>query len=242
MIYSPGNSAKQWILTDIEQRFSDQPVRILDLACGRAWIWEKFLPAHQNVSVVGVDTDAEAILEGKKRYEGISAIDLYVLDAQGVGKNSNPKSQIPNSSFDVVVALSAIEHVVDREAFLKTAWDALKPGGMAYLNYDIGHFRSRNLKERIMVPVSQLMALVGVERYYMKRVNDADFLKLAEKQGFHHVLTRKHNLPALKGFMKSASVEAIEAWIAFEERLGSLYTSEELDRIMWSTTLVLKKP
>jgi hypothetical protein len=34
----------------------------------------------------------------------------------------------------------------------------------------------------------------------------------------------------------------VTAWYEFEERLNSLYKPEELDRIKWSTTLVLQKP
>lgn len=242
MMYSPGNAAKQWILTDIERRFQDQPIRILDLACGTAWIWEKFVPSHPDVRIVGLDTDVAAIAEGQKMYAGVTNVELSVFDAQTSDAVliANRKPLI--ADYDFVVALSAIEHVVDREAFLKTVWDALKPGGMAYLNYDAGHFRSRNIKERIMVPVSQALAMIGIERFYMKRVDDAAFAGMAEKRGFRQVETRKHNLHPLKGFMKSASIEAIESWYGFEERLGALYAPDALDRIMWSTTIVLAKP
>jgi SAM-dependent methyltransferase len=243
MMYSPGNSAKQWILHDIEGSLGYEPVRILDLACGTAWIWEKFIKTYPNVRVVGIDTDADAIAEAKKTYEGAPNMDLHVFDAQ-TKRSGIPISNFhfPISTFDIVTALSAIEHVVDRESFLKTVWDALKPGARAYLNYDAGHFRSRRMKERIMVPVSQALAAFGFERFYMKRVDDAEFLAMVEKRGFRLVTVRKHNLHPLKGFMKHASMEAVEAWYAFEERLGSLYTPDELDRIMWSTTVVLEKP
>jgi SAM-dependent methyltransferase len=240
VIYSPGNAAKQWILANIEKRFFDQRIRILDLACGTAWVWEQFIKAHPNVHVVGIDMDASAITEGKKKYEGASNIDLHVFDAQSFV--NDPNSELRATNYDFVVALSAIEHVVDREAFLKTVWDSLKPGGIAYLNYDAGHFRSRNIKERLMVPISQLLAVIGIERFYMKRVDDAVFRNLAEKQGFRLVETRKHNIATLKGFMKSASMEAIESWYGFEERLGALYAPDALDRIMLSTTVVLEKP
>jgi ubiquinone/menaquinone biosynthesis C-methylase UbiE len=233
MIYSPGNAAKQWILHDIEGSLGYESVRILDLACGTAWIWETFIKTYPNAKITGLDTDERAIDEARKKYEGVSNIEVRVFDAQ---------KSFENESQDIVVALSAIEHVVDREAFLKTVWDALKPGGRAYLNYDSGHFRSSNIKERIMVPVSQILALFGLEKWYMKQVSDVDFRGLAEKRGFRFIKVRKHNLHTLKGFMKSASVESINAWYAYEERLGELYAPDELDRIMGSTTVVLEKP
>jgi hypothetical protein len=131
--------------------------------------------------------------------------------------------------------------VVNRPAFLKTVWDALASGGMAYLNYDVGHFRSRNIKERIMVPVSQVLALFKVEGPYMKKVNDERFRSQAEQQGFRIEFMKKHNLHSLKGFMRGASDAVLEEWFAFEEKLSASYTPEQLDRVMWSTTLVMTK-
>lgn len=228
MLYERGNAAKQWILGQLHERFGDRAARILDLGCGDGSKWTVFLSAHPSIRVVGVDTDRCAILRGVHRVS--PQLDLRVSDAQ----------EPLQDTFDAVVAFSAIEHVVNREAFLKTVRAALAPGGIAYLNYDDGHFRSRNLKERLMVPVSQLLALFGVEGPYMKHVDDAAFRRLAESQGFRVVAFRKHNLHPLKGFMRGASDEAVQAWVDFEEYLGRQYPPERLDRIMWSSTLVLE--
>ncbi len=232
MIYSPGNSAKQWILSDIEKRSSGAPLRIFDLACGQGWVWEKFMETHPAVKIIGFDTDGQAIQEGRKRYAGKNMIDLRIFDAQ---------QTINEEPADAVVALSAMEHVFDRPAFLRTVWQALKPGGVAYLNYDAGHFRSRNLKERIMVPLSQLLAKFGKEHWYMKQVNDSLLYKQIKAQGFQLLKIRKHNLHPLKGFMRGAPPPALVAWFEFEEKLGELYPPEVLDRIMWSTTFVVQR-
>ena len=228
MLYERGNAAKQWILEELDRRFGSKQTRILDLGCGDGSKWPTFLSAHPSIQVVGIDTDRIAIEHGVKHMQ----LELRVLDAQ------KPIQE----TFDAVVAFSAIEHVVDRAAFLKTVWSSLTSGGVAYLNYDDGHFRSSNWKERLMVPVSQLLAMVGVEGPYMKHVDDALFRRQAETQGFRVVALRKHNLHPLKGFMAGASDDAIRAWVDFEEKLGSLYTSEQLDCIMWSSTLILEKP
>ena len=228
MIYERGNAAKQWILEELHCRFGSTQTRILDLGCGDGSKWPTFLSAHPSIHVVGIDTDRVAIERGATHAQ----LELRVLDAQ--------KSM--QETFDAAIAFSAIEHVVDRAAFLKTVWSSLASGGVAYLNYDDGHFRSSNWKERLMVPVSQLLAMIGVEGPYMKHVDDALFRRQAEAQGFRIVAFRKHNLHPLKGFMAGALDETIRAWVDFEEKLGSLYTPEQLDRIMWSSTLVLEKP
>ncbi len=228
MIYERGNAAKQWILEELDRRFASKQARILDLGCGDGSKWPTFLSAHPSIHVIGIDIDRAAIERGAKHAQ----LELRVLDAQ------KPLQE----TFDAVIAFSAIEHVVDRVAFLKTVWSALAPGGVAYLNYDDGHFRSSDWKERLMVPVSQLLARVGIEGPYMKHVDDATFRRQAEAQGFRVVALRKHNLHPLKGFMRGASDEIIRAWVDFEEKLGTLYTPEQLDRVMWSSTLVLEKP
>lgn len=233
MLYERGNAAKQWMLEELDRRFGQADVRALDLACGDGAKWSSFIDSHQTWRVIGADTDSQAIAAGKKMYEGRPQMELRVFDAQ---------RPVEEGTFDAAVAMSAIEHVVDRPAFLKTVWTALKPGGIALLNYDAGHFRSKNWKERLMVPASQILAAFGIEGPYMKRVDDAEFRRQAEAQGFRALTVRKHNLGGLKGFMRGAPDDAIRVWYGFEDRMGSLFPSERLDAIMWSTTLVLEKP
>ncbi|QQR60708.1 hypothetical protein IPH19_04870 [Candidatus Uhrbacteria bacterium] len=76
----------------------------------------------------------------------------------------------------------------------------------------------------------------------MKHVVDTEFSKQAEQAGFKVIALRKHNLYPIKGFMRGASEEAVKAWYEFEERLNELYTPEQLDKVKWSTTLVIEKP
>lgn len=232
MLYSSNNSAKQWILEKLGERFQNDAVKLLDLACGSAWVWEGFLIEHPHAQVVGVDFDVEAIEKGKKYYAQQPRVELRIGDAQ---------KPIEFETYDAVIALSAIEHVVDRKAFLETVYRALRPGGIAYLNYDAGHFRSSNLKERIMVPMSQLLAIFGKEHWYMKRVDDRLFRSQAERVGFQFVELRKHNIAPLKGALRNASEDVIRSWYDFEERLGSSIKPELLDRAMLSTTLVIQK-
>lgn len=187
---------------------------------------------HQHARVVGVDFDKRAINEGKKHYQNHPRIELRVGDAQ---------RPVEADVYDAVIALSAIEHVVDHVKFLATVHRALKKGGVAYLNYDAGHFRSKKWRERIMVPISQWLAKAGYEGSYMKQVNDKEFCALAVRVGFRMLTLRKHNLAPLKGLLRGAPPEAVDAWYTLEERLGDVMTPESLDKVMYSTTVVLEK-
>lgn len=233
MIYARGNAAKQWIFEELDRRFGQSPCRILDLGCGRANLWAGFLAEHPSARVLGIDTDAEAIEVAKRTHQGNVQIELRISDAQ---------SAFSGESFDAVVALSTIEHVVDRPAFLRTVGRALTSGGIAFLNYDVGHFRSRDLKERLMVPISQLLARIGIQGPYMKKVNDAVFREQIQHEGLAVIQMRKHNIGCLKGFMKNASDNAVMDWYEFEERLHARFSLEELDPLMLSTTFVVTKP
>jgi hypothetical protein len=42
--------------------------------------------------------------------------------------------------------------------------------------------------------------------------------------------------------MRKADDELLREWFALEEKMGQVYTPEQLDRVMWSTTLILQKP
>lgn len=233
VIYERGNAAKQAIFLALDRLASSgEEVRVLDLACGDGRLWGTFLDTHPNVSVIGIDTDAQAIQRGEREHAH-SRLHLRVLDAQ---------KPLEDASFQAVVAFSAIEHVVDRPAFLRTVWQALLPGGRAFLNYDAGHFRSWDLKERLMVPVSQLLAYLGIEGPYMKRVDDKLFTSQVLAQGFTIEAVQKYNLHPLKGFFRGATDEALVAWVEFEQRLNALYTPQVLDEVMWSTTFILQKP
>ncbi|MBU1032509.1 MAG: class I SAM-dependent methyltransferase [Patescibacteria group bacterium] len=231
MLFEKGNAAKQWMLEELDRRYGKAPARILDLACGNGRIWERFLKTHPNIRVTGIDSDERAILQGKTSYQGNTQINLQHFDAQ----------KLIDGVYDSVMAMSAIEHVVDHPAFLRTVWNALSSGGVAYLNYDSGHFRSNNVKERLMVPISQLLALFGAQGSYMKRVDDKLFCDQIRKQGFNITDIKKHNLYPLKGFMRAAEEEAVKTWYEFENKLNQMYLPEELEKVMWSTTVVVKK-
>ena len=231
-IYSRGNAAKQWIFEELDRRYGQKPLEILDLACGDAVIWHRYLETHPHTQVTGIDTDQPAIKRGIAA--NIPNLHLSVFDVQ--------KKQTETKQYDVVLTLSAIEHIVDRAAFVKTVWSSLRPGGFAFLNYDAGHFRSSDLQERVMVPVSQALAALGYEAPYMKKVDDGTLLGLCSKQGFTVIERKKHNVEALKKFMKGATDDALSAWFAFEAQLNAQYTPTQLDMLMLSTTVVLQKP
>lgn len=234
-LYSRKNVAKQWMMSQVESLTGDGGLNLCDLACGYGSAWPEFLRDHPSISYFGIDSDKKEIAKAKRAFEGISNASVMVADAQLFRDKAG--------SFDVVTAFSALEHVVDLYAFVETVLSLLKSGGSALLNYDAGHFRSSNPKERIMVPISHWLAKMGYEGSYMKEVRDEEIKKIIENQGGRVERFLKFNGRGIKNLAGSkATEEAVREWHTFELKMNDLVSPEILDPIFWSTVIVVTKP
>ncbi|KXK08873.1 MAG: putative S-adenosylmethionine-dependent methyltransferase [Microgenomates bacterium OLB22] len=118
-------------MEDYAQRyqFAQQYVkdkRVLDIACGEGYGTSIIAPlAH---SVVGVDTDIEAITFARERYGSVDERARFVhadaLDYLHDLKNT----------FDVILSFETIEHVADPHRFLALLHKTLKVGGTLLLS------------------------------------------------------------------------------------------------------------
>ena len=234
-IYSGNNPAKQWMLEEIERLAAGQSIRVFDLGCGAGSVWPRFLQDHPEIVYVGIDTDEKEIERARKNFTNCPNASVSVADGQrfreGVGV------------FDVVTAFSALEHVVDVKSFIATALSLLKPGGRALLNHDAGHFRSHDVKERLMVPISRGLAKLGIEGPYMKELNDEDIRKFVEAAGGKLIGLRKHNLFCLKGLLRGENLtdEIAREWLGFENRMNELLAPAKLDPVFWATIAIVER-
>ncbi len=238
MIFSPNNSAKEWIFRQLATRAEQGPFSVCDFACGSGSTWYELLKAYPSIQYLGSDTDVEAVERAKKIFADIPNARFEIADGQ--------RARTDLASYDVVTTLSSLEHVVRVDKFLDTIFSVLKPGGIAYLNYDNGHFHSHDLKERLMVPVSQILAKFGIEGPYMKEVFDEDVVRLVKERGVEVLQVRRHLFGGMKGLMKgyrdgSVPAEALEAWFAFEDRLNELLPAEKLALRSGSSVVVAQK-
>lgn len=91
---------------------------VLDAGCGVGY-GSAVLAAHAR-RVVGVDLDPEAISYARRRYAGAN-IEFHRDDLLQLN--------LPDSSFDAVCSFETIEHLDDRERYLREMRRVLRPGG-----------------------------------------------------------------------------------------------------------------
>lgn len=95
--------------------------RLLDMGCGTGWTSVLF--AKKGFDVVGQDLVPEAIEAGRrlKQENGLENLDFVVGDYESLRFENE---------FDVVVFFDCLHHAVDEVEALRSAWRALKPGGI----------------------------------------------------------------------------------------------------------------
>lgn len=208
-----GNAAKlycmNWLDAFIEQRGGS--VSILDLGCGTARNFVALLKKHPGVRYVGVEPSPAACEQARHNLQGLNGT-IHVMDGYDVDKSLN-------ETFDVVVSFSVLEHVYQRERYLRCAKACLKAGGYFLINYDAGHFRHSTRRDRVKNVIGPLFARAGNERYYQAFVPENEFQRIVQGVGFRVVDAKFFN-SGLKGIHKlipnEHEAEYMEKWLGFE--------------------------
>jgi 2-polyprenyl-3-methyl-5-hydroxy-6-metoxy-1,4-benzoquinol methylase len=98
-------------------------LRILDLGCGGGHNGALLKRAGAR-EVVGVELDAGAAAQARKRLDAVVQGDLADLDL----------SQLGDEPFDAILASDVLEHLAQPEAVLARALTCLRPGGVVLLS------------------------------------------------------------------------------------------------------------
>jgi SAM-dependent methyltransferase len=214
-----GNAAKlyclNWIDAYIQQHGAN--LSILDLGCGTARNFIPLLQRHPGIRYVGVEPSAPASEQARRNLNGMNGT-IHTIDGYDVHTRLS-------KSFDLVVSFSVLEHVYQRERYLRAANDCLKPDGYFLINYDAGHFRFSTRRDRAKNLVGPLLARFGVERYYQSFVEEREFQSIVQALGFK-IVDEKFFNSGLKGIHKLIPAEHdadyMQKWLDFELWLNGL--------------------
>ena len=100
-----------------------QAKAILDVGCGYGGVLSALAERFRPGKALGIDLDAEMVRSGQAKVT--AGVRLEVRDFFHMGEET----------FDLIVIRDVLEHIVNVEAALETAWRTLKPGGKAYVSF-----------------------------------------------------------------------------------------------------------
>jgi SAM-dependent methyltransferase len=231
-----GNSAKVYCLQLIDRAAAEEQedFRVVDLGCGNGSHFRELLARRPNIRYIGVEPLRGAAEEARRLLPGVKIINA-------------PAYEVRLEPAHAVVSFSVLEHVVDRPRYFEAMRANLREDGRIYLNYDSGHFvQDADLVERAKALTARVLARLGSESWYRKRVSAGEFRALVEHGGLR-VLDDKVFNTDIKRLLPLVSAgrrkSFVERWLAFElglNELGLTYR-EELDTVFRTRNLILER-
>lgn len=213
-MYSNNNTAKEYVLRRVSSSINQDKNRsILDFACGTCLIWKSFLEKYPQTNFGGFDFNYESIQIAKKNFPNYKN-SIITFDGQ---------KELPfDNQFDIITTFSSLEHVLDKRSFLKNIKKLLKPDGIAYLNYDFGHFRNSSIRTDIYNYISQMLAKLGVtEKYFTKKVLLPEIKNIFKNLDLEIIDIKYFNVSELKKIHKVVNdPKLLDNWYEYELSLN----------------------
>lgn len=177
--YAQGNVFQNFVRSGALIFAQPDVQKVLDIGAGKKWPFPISYKSAYGLYVIGGDIDAAEM-------EHNLALDERVeIDA-------TQDLSVPDSSMDVVMAYSGVEHFSDNQAFLDLAFKALRPGGFFIAQFpgSLAPFAILNKMLPESVKLKVVHALIpgsqGVQGFpaHYNHTRYSKFVKIANKAGF----------------------------------------------------------
>lgn len=237
-----GNTAKLHCIELIDRWIAarEGEIRIVDLGCGTALNFLPLLRKHPRIRYVGIEPSERDVVAARKNLEGFNASVIH-----------GSAGEADAGTADVVVSFSVLEHVHDRDGYMRAAARALSPSGIFVINYDHGHFVLPTGawwqvgSDRWKNVFGPALARLGFVRFFQSMITEGEFLALVSGAGFEIVEERFFNTDIKRLFAKvepRRQDEFMRRWYRFELDLNEIvptYT-DDLASILRTRNYVLR--
>jgi SAM-dependent methyltransferase len=228
-----GNSAKDYCLSRVAELAAAAPdLTIVDLGCGDGRNVEPLLQAYPSIRYFGIDPSLRAI-EGARRRLASHPVELTVGRAYDVEL----------ARADVVLSFSVLEHVYERAPYVRSIARNLEPHGIAFVNYDLGHFSVRF--ERVKAPLRRGLARLGSDSRFQAPVAADEFTSLAEAAGLQveeDLFFNTHVKELYRLVAPRDRIELARRWLELELWLNErIAYRDELAPLLRTRNVVLKR-
>jgi SAM-dependent methyltransferase len=172
-------------------------VRVLDLGCGTANYVPELTKEFPDVNYVGLEPIEASYKAALKNLEGINNAKVYYQ--LGYDAVADEKE----SSFDLVISLSVLEHIKQLKRFLALSVKYAKRDGLIVHRYDLGHaLHTHSIKEWIHVRLGNNVPWLLPERQFVRYLAPSEVESLYKDLGVAPKRTTYHQMPNHKAFEK----------------------------------------
>lgn len=122
------------VIRDISKATPIKRLRLLDVGCNEGYFGEKLLQCDPDVECHGIELDQKAAQKAALVYKSVQKTNL----------NVNKISELPFPTFDRVVFLDVLEHLINPQAVLQDVKQVLANHAVVYVSLpNVAHFSIR---------------------------------------------------------------------------------------------------
>ncbi|HVE73278.1 MAG TPA: methyltransferase domain-containing protein [Thermoanaerobaculia bacterium] len=147
-----GDPARDWLSSWAHHWFAGDALRVLVLGCGEGWL-ERAVSRWPFVARIdAVDLAVEAVARAREAAKDIDKIHYGVADLD--------RDELPQDTYDVVVAHSVLHHVANLEHAYAQIERAMRPNATLILNEYVGPNRFQ-YSDDVLAIINTLLACIG---------------------------------------------------------------------------------